>query len=185
MHGLTPKHTPAPGRSGLTPAQICAATDCAHSSTQCTHLHRDRMGSGVVRTSSPGLNKWAHPLPASATRNGAVFLCVVCPSASAAQDPSMAVRTRACTHTLAHAHTSTRPRTQTNTSTRTHARTHTRAHPFKRASYQWPRFKWDRRTGDATIGTVPHPGRLGRLPSVCSGFFEFSTIRAGLWLFRV
>jgi hypothetical protein len=168
-----PAHTAkpsAPGRSGLTPVQICVATDCAcptECAHPCGHLHRDGVGS-PVRTSA-----WMNGLtpPASAARNGVRILRVFCPSASAAHDPSMLVRTRACTHTHTHAHTLSRThinthahkqtqahararaRTHVRTYERTKARTHTRTHTFKWENYQWQHFKWDRRTGDATMGS--------------------------------
>jgi hypothetical protein len=124
--GSPPAHTAepfAPGRSGLTPVQICVATDCAcpiEWAHPCAHLHRDGVGS-PVRTSA-----WMNGLtpPTSAARNGVRILRVFCPSASAAHDPSMLVRTRACTHTHAHAltHSHQHTRTQTNTSTRAQPR---------------------------------------------------------------
>ena len=113
MNGLTPS-THALGRSGLTPAQICAATDCAHPTEwahPCANLHRD-------------MGAWAHPLPHLA-RNGFRFLRVFCPSASAGHDPSMLVRTRECRH--AHAHARKQTQAHARACARMHARTHTRS----------------------------------------------------------
>ncbi len=142
-----PRLTTLARLSGLTRAHICTGTEWAH---PCTHLHRD-------------MDEWANPSRIWPGMGFGFFVFFVlqppqrmtlrcwCARAHAHTHRHTLSRTHINTH--AHKQTQAHARTHACTHARTNARTHTRIDTFKWVNYQWQHFKWDRRTGDATMGT--------------------------------
>ncbi len=161
MNGLTPAHMhrdgagspprrSAPRLTALTPpANAHTYTGTEWAQVPCAHRHRD-------------MSAWAHPLPHLRPGMGlGFFVCFVLQPLQ-----RMTLRWRwwcAHAHAHTHSHTHTHPHAHTHAhvhkQTRTHARTHnahtrTCTHKFKWENYQWPRFKWDRRTAGGYYGYI-------------------------------